>query len=353
MGMGITRSRLVRWVCSPLVAVAMPAFGQPVPDYDFQWSTVGAAGNAPYTGTLGTLQGRGSVAHEFRASRLEVTTSQWLEFFNTFSTQGLSLPFVNRPPVFWGATRDFDYSGPGVRYRLVDSVNAGMFPVGGMSWRDSAMFCNWLHNDKSSALSAIQNGAYDTSTFGRNPDRSFTDQLTRSAGARFWIPSIDEAIKAAHFDPNRFGDGQAGYWERKNRSDGPTPSGPPGVGQTSAGWLDPVNPFGEMRIPLGSYPSAMSPWGLWDTSGGVSELTEHFSPDVRPSERGYFGSTGGDLNYEYTDGISVATYSRPDFGPSRTGLRIASSVPSPGVACVLVAFVSSIGNRRRRPCSQR
>lgn len=91
--------------------------------------------------------------------------------------------------------------------------NAGMIPVIGLNWRVSAMYCNWLHNGKQNTLESLQSGAYDVSTFHTNPDGTFTDQITRSPGATFWIPSLDEWIKAVHYDPNRYGPGKGGWWE--------------------------------------------------------------------------------------------------------------------------------------------
>lgn len=350
MGFRMFSTRVLCMVSVLLLGAVTAVRAQPAPDYDFQWATVGSPGNAPYNGTLGTLQGHGGVGYEYRMSRLEVTTSQWMEFVNTFSTQGLNPAFVSSPPIFWGAVRDFNYPGPGVRYRLSSSPDSDRFPVGGISWRSAAMFCNWLESGKSPAFSAIQNGAYDTSTFGRNPDGSFTDQLTHSPGAHFWIPTIDEAIKASHFDPDRYGPGQPGYWENKNRSDGPTPSGPPGVGQTTGGWIDPVNSFGEMRVPLGSYPAVVSPWGLWDTSGATTELTEYLDPQFPPYfARGVFGSSAGDLGHEYSDRVLIGFSDYPDEVSSRVGLRIASSIPSPSSCAVFAAvgFAATSKSRRR------
>lgn len=56
-----------------------------VPDYDFQWATIIDVNNPAYGGgPLGELSGRGSVPYEYRISRLELTSAQFLEFVNTF-----------------------------------------------------------------------------------------------------------------------------------------------------------------------------------------------------------------------------------------------------------------------------
>ncbi len=107
--------------------------------------------------------------------------------------------------------------------------NAAMIPVDGISWRDAAMFVNWLNNGKQAALDSLMHGAYDVNTFGTNPDGTFTDQLTHSPGARFWIPTFDELLKSFHYDPNKFGQGQGGWWQQPNGTDTPLISGPPGL----------------------------------------------------------------------------------------------------------------------------
>ena len=50
------------------------------------------------------------------------------------------------------------------------------------------MFTNWLCNNKSSALTAIQNGAYDTSTFQEPMPGVFTDQVRHNAGRNVLDP---------------------------------------------------------------------------------------------------------------------------------------------------------------------
>lgn len=89
-----------RWVvlwagCWLAVAPGMCAVarGQPAPDYDFDWVTIRAPGNPAYMGinSLGQPMNRGSVAYEFRIARMEVTTAQWMEYVNTFSTQSDAL----------------------------------------------------------------------------------------------------------------------------------------------------------------------------------------------------------------------------------------------------------------------
>src|SRR5205085_5693497 len=139
-------------------------------------------------------------------SRLELTSAQFLEFVNTFWESNhipISAWFIGSSGIIPGLQG---------RYQLnPNNPDSAMMPVIGLSWRTCAMYCNWLHNGKRSDLASLQTGAYDVSTFHTNPDGTFTDQVTHSPGARFWIPTLDEWLKAVHYDPNRFGAGLGGW----------------------------------------------------------------------------------------------------------------------------------------------
>lgn len=317
------------------------ALGQ---DYDIDWVTIGDVGNAAYPGDqFGQNEGRGSVGYEYRIGRYEVTTGQWLEFVNTYSTQSDELSRFALP-FHWGATTDRDYDGPGSRYKLRDGVEqAAMIPVLGMDWREAAMFTNWLHNNKSSDLSAIEDGAYDISTFGTNNDGTFNDQHAHHPDAKFWIPTLDEWLKAAHYDPNRSDDD--GWWLYNHTSNEAPVSGFPGDGETSTG-LD-WSTDGVRDIPLGSYLETLSPWGLLDTSGGAEEWTEEIKG------RAEFRVTKGagvaePPEYSYLDQAGFDFWKRPNFPELRSGLRVVGLVPTPGSMVLVPAGLVCLGWRKRR-----
>jgi formylglycine-generating enzyme required for sulfatase activity len=312
-------------------------------DYGFDWVTIGDPGNPAYDDPWGGLvDGRGSVDYEYRIGRHEVTTGQWMEFVNTFSTQSDDMRLFGSP-FYWGAVVDRSYGGPGRRYVLDPNIpEAGLLPVHGLDWRLSAMYCNWLHNGRSAELSAIEDGAYDTSTFTRNSDGSFNDQLTRHSDAKFWIPSLDEWVKAAHYDPDRFGQGEGGWWTYANGSDDPLVPGMPGEGDTSA-----TLEWAGAAIPLGAYPHAASPWGLLDLSGGTMEWTEEMTDDRR------FRWADGAPLFAFEDYLIVDTVDQmgmewPSVGGTWMGLRVAAPVPSSSTGAVLLVVLSSPITRRRR-----
>lgn len=320
-----------------------PAGVEVTQEFGQEFVTVSSPGNAPYQGgpMTGALAGRGGVSYEYRMRRLEITTAEWLEFVNTFqplAQQGINYLIPNS----WGAW--FTFQGWQINPFTPD---AELVPVSGITWREAAMYCNWLHNDKRADLAAIADGAYDTSTFTNNPDGSFNDQETRSPGARFWIPSLDEWLKAVHYDPDRFGSGIEGWWESVNRSDEPPAPGFPGAGQSSGG-LDPQQ--GVSDIPLGAYPDQMSPWGLFDTSGGASELNEEVYSEFRRRSRGTDGAHAGTGKYfaSLVDQTEFTTSGGfPDFTAGFDGLRLAAAVPGPS-SCVVVVLGLMLATRNKR-----
>src|SRR5690349_18987046 len=122
--------RSVTLVCLGVLISGGAAFGQMPANYDFNFATVGAVGNSPWMGedNFMVVHGRGRVDYEYRISKLEVTTAQWMEFVNTYSTQGGDWTFFGMP-IGWGAVRDRSYTGPGRRYKLEATAGAAMFPV--------------------------------------------------------------------------------------------------------------------------------------------------------------------------------------------------------------------------------
>jgi formylglycine-generating enzyme required for sulfatase activity len=308
-------------------------------------------GNAPYQSVIPNdfVNGRGSVNYQYSIGRFEVTTAQWTEFFNAAYDRPADdrIPYLVVPD-HWGAVPTTPNTAGGLRW----SVPAGneMRAVGDISWRMAAIYCNWLHNGKSAERNAFLNGAYDVSTFGFQ-GAIFTDQASHHPDARYWIPTWDEWLKAAHYDPNKPNpDGTTGgWWQYSNGSDTPYVYGVPGAGQANAGFSNP-SPY---SIPLGSYPDVQSPWGLLDMAGATTEWTESIRQLSGPDGNRYRVFDG---SYWVQDAFQAQLADRireyggeyPHIPTLEFGLRIASSVPAPGPWAVGVGALSILGLRRRR-----
>ncbi len=314
-----------------------PAGVQTIERYGMEFSVVGAPGNAPYPGNVfGTGAGIGGVGTEFGIARLEITNTQWLAFVNAFS------------PLYTGHRFDSRFTGRDIFPSSLDpNEQPGWYIRPGrenwpadMTWRFAAIYCNWLTNDKGTDPSAFASGAYDTTTFTAAAGGGLNDQLARSAGAKFWIPSLDEWVKATYYDPNKGGTGQGGFWTQPNRSDEPLVSGSPGVGQTNADWAGAF-----LGGPVGLYANSFTPWGLYDTSGGLAEWTET-TLDVDRKSRVAKGTYYYDVVYGLNDNIVYVDVSGG--GDSGTaGLRLAGTVPAPPVACIVLTWVGVALSRRR------
>lgn len=336
-------------LCSAMFAATL-ALAQPAPDYDFDWVTIGAPGNAAYQGlnSEGQPINRGNVDYTYRIAREEVTTAQWLEYVNTFETQSNDLRFFAEP-LYWGAEPDPNYQGPGQRWRLRDVPNAAMLPVTGISWRNAAQYCNWLTNGKQTSFASTQGGAYDASTFVNLPGQTYGDQASHSPGALFWIPTLDEWLKAVHYDPNRYGPGQGGWWEASNGSDTLPVPGLPGVGETSAGVNFSPNYSDAWDIPLGAYPDTRTPWGLLDASGGAAEWMEDWWAEAQPPNRWRFwdGDWAGNTFSRDIDYARRMGSDRPNIPLNWIGLRVAS-IPSLSAGLSLAGSIMVFWSVRRR-----
>jgi formylglycine-generating enzyme required for sulfatase activity len=312
---------------------------------------IGAVGNAPWTGSAPSpysndTYGRGEVDYEYNIGRFEVTTAQWVEFFNAAFDRPANdrLPWLN-PPTYWGAAPTTPTVAGGQRW-MVPSGNE-MRPVGNISWRMAAMYCNWLCNGKSTDRNAFLNGAYDVSTFGGTDH--FTDQITHNANAQYWIPTWNEWLKAAHYDPNKNGPGQGDWWLYSDGTDQQLIPGPPGVGQANYGWRDAAN--SQWTVPLGAYPATRSPWGLLDVAGGTAEWTEGVLTGFQGVQYRVFegSSWGSDSGFGIADSVfALGGADAPGIDFLDLGFRIASAVPTPPQAAFVLTGSLILAARRRR-----
>jgi formylglycine-generating enzyme required for sulfatase activity len=327
-----------------------------------QWQGLNNAGYvAGQVENDGGAAGLGRVTQAYRIGRTEVPTASWVDFYNAASyvgaTQGV-IPFLQLSSG-WGAEGSPDYAGPGRRWQVLDplggpgpsSRTGHMIPVGDISWRTAAIYCNWLHNDRQMTREAFLSGAYDVNTFGFALD-GFSDQISHSPGARFWIPTHDQWIAAAHYDPSRVNpDGTTGgYWQQSITSDtAPIYEQPENGGQANALFNRGGRAF---TVALGDYAAVQSPWGLFDTAGGSSEWTEGViynseDPTFAPFGRAHEGSArfNTPLGIDVIGGFGGewAGFTDPMFG-----LRLAAAIPTPSGSATLLLCATTIIVRRRR-----
>ena len=257
------------------------------------FALVGNAGNPADN------KSRGRVAYEFRIGRLEVTNAQYAEFLNAVASKRdpYQLYSALMTQHFWGG---IERSGQTPRLSYAPKSGYEKLPVTFVSWWDAVRYANWLHYGRPttgrSTLGTTEgdaeHGAYDT--------RDETVTVYRNSGARFWLPSHDEWLKAGFYDPNRADDG---WWKYAQRRDHLPEAGLPDPHGVRANYYSDrwAAPYPHL-VPVGSYPSATSYYGTFDQGGNVMEWVEDGNGRRRKMLGGSLFMPGFSLERGYVDG---------------------------------------------------
>jgi hypothetical protein len=311
-----------------------PAVGV-VPFTDAVYPSCAAAGE-----TQPACQEVGGVKHRFGIGRLEITVAQWVAFLNTVDPAGRNrrrLYSEKESGSAWPKYGQIDFSrrAPAGRHYTVAAPEWADKPYGFANFLRAARFVNSLYNGRVLSSRAVAAGGFRYVTYrvrlSRRTERGMYEMrrraATRTRRAGFVLPSQDEWVKAAYYDPS--GGGTYSYWKY------PTNPGVFGDGTATAPattTLDPttgdvtnaatqplatyrasgvaapswcpasqtpeacasVNPFGidpttyatAYQGSLGTVGQALttSPWGTLDQGGNAVEWTDTITPP--PSGRG-------------------------------------------------------------------
>jgi formylglycine-generating enzyme required for sulfatase activity len=322
--------------------------------FGFDFVTVGAPGNRswiaserlfPNGTTLNHTNDRGRVDYSYRIMRTEVVQTQYVDFVQAFRPFWLSI--ANIPGrVESGSPVAPALTGSGISiFGGFDVNHAYDNSAMTISWRNAARYTNWLHNGAPTEQAELSWDTFHTGAYTFT-DESFTHTgrgtpITRNADARFWLPGLDEYLKAAYYDPNRYGEGEEGYWPYPNVSESEPWFGPPGEGDWG---YDDDAPVSE-QLAVGQFPGTVSPWGLLDVVGTASEWVETphgllvVDGDVSVIGRVIVGRN-------FLAGL-IDSWSEGGEAQSTNAFRLATIVPTPGGATVC-AFGALLAARRRR-----
>jgi hypothetical protein len=251
----------------------------------FDFVTVGAPGNRSWIRSEWAISGnvigstpnhiddRGRVDYSYRIMRTEVVQTQYVDFLRGFEPFWRSIENIPNS-VETGSPTDNSVTGRGISiFGSFDVNHAFDNSAMTISWRNAARYANWLHNGAPTDAADLSWDTFHTGAYTFT-EQSFTSTrgspITRNAEARFWLPGLDEFLKAAYYDPNRYGEGQEGYWPYPGGSETPPAFGPPGVGDWGYDDDDTV----AERLTVGRYPGTVSPWGLLDVVGTSVEWVE-------------------------------------------------------------------------------
>lgn len=302
----------------------------------------------------------GAVAYTYQMGKYDVTAAQYCGFLNAVASAdpyGLYSPgMAPGQNSACGITR----SGTAGSYSYLVTSGHENWPVNYISFGDAARFCNWLQNGQpTGALTGnpaqdsglTEDGAY---TILGGVSQAALYALSRNPGARYFIPSLDEWQKAAHYDANK--PGGAGYWTYPTRNNSVPSnllsatatnndscavyvSGPSGGTWT---YTDPVNHL----TPVGSFAASPNPYGTFDMGGNVWQWTEA----TNSSSLGR-GLAGGSW---WLPADSQRYWMLQTTPPQQqnldVGFRLASTVPEPSTLTLLgMGVLGFLGYGWRRP----
>lgn len=323
--------------------------------FGFDFVSVGAPGNRswieserelPNGITLNHIDDRGRVDYSYRIMRTEVVQTQYVDFVQAFRPFWAEIGTIpGRVERGGNGGTEFTSGGSSVLGGLTvnPAYNESAVTI---SWRNAARYANWLHNGAPSdnlTWDTFHTGAY---TF---TDASFTSHtqgspVTRNEDARFWLPSLDEYLKAGYYDPNRYGEGQEGYWTFPHGSNTQPVVGPPGEGEWGGVPGEPI--WDKLRA--GRYPDTRSPWELLDILGTEREWVETPTGVFLRSDGSF--SVNGD-RVMMGDDSSFSSIDSWLFGSLETTggftFRLATIVPSPS-SVLIIGSASLYGALRRR-----
>jgi formylglycine-generating enzyme required for sulfatase activity len=220
----------------PLTATAAP----PPAVLTLKTAKVGAPGNpgvgiVPFTDAIypscaaapeakPACQEVGAVDYRFGIGQLEVTVAQWVDFLNTVDPKGTNrhkLYSSNESGEAWPRFGQLAFSasvGLGRHYSAATPEWEDK-PYGFANFLRSARFANSLYNGQVLSKKASTEAGFHYVTYrvrlSRVTERGMYDMtkraMTRSRRSGFVIPSQDEWIKAAYYDPS--GGGTYSYWK--------------------------------------------------------------------------------------------------------------------------------------------
>jgi hypothetical protein len=276
----------------------------------------------------------GGVKYRYGIGHLEVTVRQWVAFLNTVDPAGRNKHHLYSPDESSSAWPkygqiDFSRSASRGRHYSVASPEWADKPYGFANFLRSARFVNSLYRGRllskhSSSDAGFRYGTYRVRLSGKTEHGMYDmtkRAATRSHKSGFVVPSQNEWVKAAYYDPS--GGGQYSYWKYPtnpgvfgddtatapssttldpstgdvtNASTQPLATyhasnvAPPSWCPAAAGSAacSTVNPFGidsttyakiyQASVGTVGQAKTTSPWGTLDQGGNVVEWTDTITP---------------------------------------------------------------------------
>jgi hypothetical protein len=247
----------------------------------------------------------GGVAYEFGVAKLEVTVGQWVAFLNTVDPTGANrhrLYSETESGAEWPRFGQVNFSS-GARLGRHYSPAAPEWvdkPYGFANFLRTARFVNSLYNGKLISKRSGTEGTFTYTTYrvrlSRNTESGMYDmrnrRATRSHKTGFVVPSQDEWIKSAYYDPS--GGGTYSYWQYPTNAGD---FGDEGKAAPVQATLDPEtgDVTNASSQPTAIYHAAETTPPSWCPANQSAEACEAVNPFDFPLEvyeKGFAGSLG-------------------------------------------------------------
>jgi formylglycine-generating enzyme required for sulfatase activity len=315
-------------------------FQMPNNQTSLEFVTVGNAGNDPDT------NGHGSVDYTFRMGTYEVTAAQYCQFLNAVAkSDPYGLYNISMSGGLGCKIQRTGNSG-NYSYSIMDTAYRNR-PVNYIGYWDACRFANWLTNGQGNG--STEDGSYFLNGYTGTDGRT----ITRTATARYVIPSENEWYKAAYHK----NDGVTGnYWMFPTGSDTvPTAEAPAGTDMVNGSanyasggvFVDPVHYY----TIVGAYNAkpSVSAYGTYDQGGNVFEWDEAIVDTSTPGMASR-QLRGGCCDYDFTylkSDKSIDEYPSWVYEDEIYGFRIAE-VPEPATLALLGLGAMALVRRRFR-----
>jgi formylglycine-generating enzyme required for sulfatase activity len=302
------------------------------------WVPIGNPGNAPDTASCPNCP-VGQVNYTYYISKYDVTNAQYAEFLNTVDPSG-----SNRLGLF-STGMSTDATNGGITNTgsagSVYQVKAGFAndPVVYVTSFDALRFANWLNNGRGGG--DTETGAYTITAAG-----IANNTITRNPGANVFLPNVNEWFKAAYYNPI-----SNSYFTYPAGSNTPTVCAAPGPTPNTANCNPNYSVGGPGGVghvtPVGAYTGSASPYGTFDQGGDVFEWGDEICGGggrgpCRVVRGGSWGTDASVLAASTGGGLGSPT-AEENF----IGFRVASLVPEPATALLVMAGVLGLAVARR------
>jgi formylglycine-generating enzyme required for sulfatase activity len=260
---------------------------------------------------------------------LEVTVGQYTEFLNAVAAADPNGLYNTQMDTSFGLiTR----SGSPGSYSYAATAGLENLPVPAVNFYHALRFANWLNNGQPTGAqdsTTTEDGAYTITAQG-----ILDNSITRNTGASIFLASEDEWFKAAYYTGI-----STSYFVYPTGSNTTPTCAAPGATPNTA------NCGGSPGLTnVGSYNGSPSPYGTFDQAGNFWEWTEAvvggsgcvvrggaFHLPALATAAGFRAQ--GDPTSETENGITV---------------RLASVIPEPGTALLLMTGLLGLAYRQRR-----